>query len=461
MIRKLCFAFVAPLALALVLSSCDDKPKTVSKPAAPEKKKPTLSVDARYDAARKLLMEGKFAEAAAGFHELDAEPKIRQPLFNWITTLEGMSLLLDGREKEARPVFAALAARKPFSEKEDDAPMVKFFADIGRAMSSEEAIPATAAKDFDKWTFEGLAFLLFASKDWSLENFDEGVPLFRQFADVQPEKMVAWADGPEDLKMLKDIAQGCVDDYLEGRPALQALTSAKSTEQQQEALEKAKAARAKMKLTTKISREIDAQIAEIGPKVAAVMQEKARVAAEEQASDDKLLPEAKQKRIDLQSKFMFSEARQAMLDPNLKTEKARDEQQLLAKKSQWLSNFKDQLIEDLTKKHYNVGVTTKKSGPISGTINSADAQNVIMTTAKGPLPIAWTDLTPDSIFAMGQSYITPDLPDQIMAFRKWHLGVYASYIGRPESMTLLKEAAALRTLFGEELPVFEKPSNPW
>jgi hypothetical protein len=461
MIRNLRFAFVLPVALAFALTSCDQKPKPVFKPAA-EKKKSVPSVDARYEAARKLLLDGQFTDAAAAFHELGAEPKIRQPLFNWITTLEGMSLLLDGREPEARKVFAALAARGPFSEKEDDVAMAKFFVDIGQALSGEAVIPATAAKDYDKWTFEGIAFLLYGLKDWSMDKFDDAVPLFRQFANVSPEKMVAWADGPADLKRLQDISQGCVDDYLEGRPALHALTEASSIEQQAEALEKAKAARAKMKLTTKVSKELDAKIAELAPKVASVMAEKAKMADDEQASDAKLLPEAKQKRIDLQAKYLFREAQQAMLDPNLKTEKAKDEQQLLAKKSSWLGNYKEQLIDDLNAKHFTGPIKARTGGATIGeSVAKADNQQLFLNTSKGQVAVPWGDIAPESVYEMGKSFVNPELPPQILAFRQWHLGVFASYAKIPDSMKLLKDAAEIRSLFAEELAVFEKPSDPW
>ena len=48
-----------------------------------------------------------------------------------------------------------------------------------------------------------------------------------------------------------------------------------------------------------------------------------------------------------------------------------------------------------------------------------------------------------------------------MAFRKWHLGVFASFAGKSESLPLLKEAAELRPIFGEELHLFEKPVEDW
>jgi len=461
MISSIRFVFVVPVMMAFAFTACDKKPQKVIKPAA-EKKKTSPSVDARYAAARKLLLDGQVAAAATALNELGTEPKIRQPLRNWISTLEGMALLLDGREKEARKVYAELAARGPYSEKEDDAAMAKFFVDLGHALSGDAVIPAVAAKDYDKWTFEGIVFLLYALKDWNLENFEEAVPLFRQFASVSPDRQVEWADGPADLKRLQDLAQSCVDDYLEGRPALQGLVTATSIEAQFAALEKARTARGKMILDTKVRKELDAKIAELSPKVAAAMAEKDKMNSEDLAHDAKELPVAKQKRLALHAQFLFSEARQAMLDPNLKTEKGKDEQQLLAKKSSWLANYKDQLIEDLNAKGYAPPLTSRKGAPITGGVAKADAQQILINSPKGPVPVPWTEIAPDSIYAMGQTFIHPDLPPQILAFRQWHLGVFGSYAGKSaESMALLKEAAALRALFAEELPVFENPSVPW
>lgn len=450
--------FLPPL-FALALAGCDQKPTPAIKPVAEKKKGP--SVDVRYESARLLLLDGKFAEAAAALHELGTEPKIRQPLFNWITTLEGMALLLDSREKEARKVFGELAARGPYSKKDQDASMAMFFVDVGQALSGDAVIPATAAKDYDKWTFEGIVFLLYALKDWNLENFDEAVLLFRQFASVAPEKRVEWATGPADLKRLQEISDSCVSDYLEGRPALQGLVTATSIEQQKEALEKARRARAKMKLTTKISKELDAKIAELGLQVAAVLAEKEKMSAEEQASDARMLAAAKVKRAELHAQFLFAEARQAMLDPSLKSENAKDEQQILAKKSQWLANYKEQLIEDLNAKGYALPLTSRKGTPLTGGVAKADAQQVMLNSPRGPVPVPWSEISPHSIFAIGQSFITPDLPPQILAFRKWHLGVFGSFAGQPEGLSLMKEAAAVRPLFAEELPLFEKPSDPW
>src|SRR5688572_8437309 len=117
MIRHLRLAFVLPLALLIPLAGCDRKPKKTVKPTT-QKKQDAPSIDERYEAARKLVVEGKFAEAAAALHALNTEPNVKQPLWNWIATMEGLALLLDGREEDSRKVFEELAKRGSFSEKE-------------------------------------------------------------------------------------------------------------------------------------------------------------------------------------------------------------------------------------------------------------------------------------------------------------------------------------------------------
>ena len=451
--------FVLALLLC-IFAGCDKKNKSSAKPVA-EKKKAGPSVDARYKEARQLLLEGKFSEAAVAFRELGAEPKIRQPLWNWISMLEGMSLLLEGKEPEARKVYAEIVKRGPYSEKEQDAVMAKFFLDVSQLLAGDAVIPATVAKDYDRWSFEGIVFLLYALKDWNLENFEEAVPLFRQFAAVSPERMVEWADGPDDLKRLQGIAENCVNDYLEYRPAHEGLKAAASIEDQAAALEKAKEARGKMKLNTKLSKTLDAQIAELSPKVASVMAEKAKMSAEEQAFDDKVLPEAKKKRTELLAKYQFEAAKQVISDPNFKTEKAKDEQALLIKKASWLANFKSQLVEDLNAKGYAKPLNSKAGAPIAGGVAKADDQQLLVNSPRGLVPVPWSDVAPESVFTMAQSFIAPDMPPAISAFRKWHLGVFASYAGKnTESQTLLKEAAELRSIFAEELPVFAQPVSP-
>jgi hypothetical protein len=449
------------LPAVLLFTACDQQPKTVK--AAPEKGKKSLGpAEPRFKAARAQILAGQYDDAATALGELDDETNIRQPLHNWITFHQGFALLLADREKESRAVFAKIEDRGLFSKDERDQELANFFVNLAHLLRSEEPVPGSVAKDYDKWTYEGIALLVLGLKDWSLEKFEDSIPLFRQFDSVMPDKMVEWASGPDELKRLKEIADGCVADFNEYKPAMEALKAASTPEQQIAAVELAKTARSKMKLVTKRSKALDESIAEIGPKATAMLAEKNKMSAQEEAADAKAFTEAKQKRADLLTKYLFADARQAILDPNLVTEKARDEQQLLAKKASWLANFKAQLIEDLNAKGYAGAIKAKAGAAIPGGVAKADEQQLLVRSPRGTVPMPWSELSPESAYTMALSFILPDMPPEIAGFRKWHLGVFASFAGKEkESQDLLKEAAQLKPLYSDELPLFAPGTKPW
>ncbi len=453
--RFLRLSFLLAITVAC-LPACDQRPKAKA-PAAAKKKKSNLSPDAELKKGRQQMLAGQFSEAAATLMAVQEE-EIRQPLLNWIAFQEGMALMLAGRDTEAVEVFGKVEDRGPFSKHPKDELEANFFLNVAHQLRGKNPISPDVAKDYDRWTFEGFALLLYALKNWNLEKFDDAVALFRQFENASPERMVEWADGPDQLKQLKELAEACVNDYNEYQPASKALKDATSTEQQHAAVELAKAARAKMKLNTKLTKEIDAALADLGPKVAAVMAEKQKMSDDEMSFDAKELPEAKKKRTELMDKFMFAEARQVIQDPQFKTEKARDEQGLLVKRSSWLANFKSQLLEDINAKGYAKPLKSKAGVALPGAIVKADEQSFYVQTPRGPLPVAWAELAPEGIFTMGQEFIAPDMTPEIISFRRWHLGVYGSYIGKQdEALKLMKEAAEVRAILKEELPSFEKP----
>lgn len=456
MTRKFCALLVVPSLFLGVLTSCDQKP-VAPKPKA--EKKPYLgSPEVRFKEARSQMIDGHFNEAAKAFEEILAVPKIRQPLQTWIEFHQGLALLLAGKQTDAQVIFGKIESDGPFTKTGPDAQVAQWFVNIAQQLHTKDAIPPTKGKDYDKWSFEGIALLALGLKDWNLEKYEDATALFRQFNDVAPERMVDWADGPADLKKLKEIGDNFVNDYREFDPADKALVAAKeaSPEDQMAAVETAKAARKKMKLTSKMSETLDGLIAEIEPKASAMIAAKNKASAEEMAADDKALTDAKAKRQELMDKYQFDEAKTAISDANLKTEKARDEQELLTKKVSWLANFKSQLIEDLAKKGYAQPIEKKSGEKVGGGVATADQQQLTLKAGGAKLP--WPDLSPNSAYDMALSFIDKDMPPEIMSFRKWHLGVFAFYIGRKkEAMDLLHAAAELRPVFKDELPLFEKP----
>jgi tetratricopeptide (TPR) repeat protein len=463
MTRKLRSLLVQTLAVApcvaFLLVSCDQKPPP--KPAQKtEKKKASGSPDSHFVAGRAKIVEGHYQEAADELKEAGEDLKNRPILLDWIEFHEGMALLLAGKEADARPVFARIEERGQFPKGSNDPEMAGFLVKIAHVLRGADPAAADANMDYNKANFEGIAYLVLGLKDWDLEKYEDAQGFFRQFSEVLPEKQVDWADGPGDLQKLKDLAMNFVTDFEAFGPARKALDEAadKSIDDQHTAVELAQKARAQMKLTTKLSKSLDDTLAVMAPKVAAAMKAAADETAAEIAADEKTMKEAKEKRNDLTAKFQFAAAKSAIADANFKTAKARDEQELLTKKTSWLANYKDSLIEDLNKVGYT-GPVKKKSGEVvPGKVTKADQQEITVGTVSVP----WADLSLDTVYEIGASFINKDLAPEIIAFHQWHLGVFAFYAGRTkDAKDLLQQAAIARPVLKDELPIFENASGPY
>jgi hypothetical protein len=60
----------------------------------------------------------------------------------------------------------------------------------------------------------------------------------------------------------------------------------------------------------------------------------------------------------------------------------------------------------------------------------------------------------ETIIAIAQSFIPPDMPPQLAAFRRWSLGVFMAYVGKgTEARPHLQAAAGVMEVFKEELPL--------
>jgi tetratricopeptide (TPR) repeat protein len=458
----LCLVALAPL-LAIALTSCDQQapPKTAEKK---EKKKPAESPDKILAEGRTQLIAGQFDDAAQTLAKAGDDPKGRPLLFDWIEFHQGLALMMAGKEAEAQPIFAKIEERGSFPKGSNDPELADFMVKLAHQLGGKDPVSPDVVGNYDKYNYQGIALLALAIKDFDLDKFDDAESFFHQFTDVAPERQVEWADGPPELQKLKDMATNFINDYQAFAPARKALDDVadKSIDDQRVAVELAQKARAQMKLTSKLSKSLDDTLATMAPKVAAVMAERAKKESDELAADEKTMAEAKEKRTDLLNKFMFTEAHAVIADANFKTDKAKDEQEILAKKAQWLANFKDQLIEDLNKHGYSKVIITKKAEQLPGTLTKADQQNIYVGTAAAPIAVPWSDLSMDSVYDMGLSFINPDLAPEIMAFHQWHLGVFAFYAGRQkDAMSQMRQAAISRPVFKEELPLFENASGPY
>jgi len=416
----------------------------------------------RYRDARALVLAGKTDEGIAALQKLEGEKDVPRIIRNWIVVYRGMAELLAGRDPKARAVFKSL--RKEGTESTDPAEnkLNPFFSDLARKIGSDAAIPLSDAKDYDKTNHESIALLLFALKDWNIGTFDEAGPLFRQFLSASPQAPKTWFGDADEIAKLKTIAGDYVADFNTWRDTQELVKAATNSEERRAALDKARAARAELKLKSGLTELFDKMIAEFGNEpVAPDNQEAKKMAEQEAAADAPIVAEAKAKANALSRQFKFSEARAAAAQAKPAGEKAKREIDALTKRMEWLARFKATLIKDLGTTTY-VGPLSRRTGSVlQGGVNRADETQVYNKTPYGAIPVPWTDLQPETVYAMAASFIRQGLPPEIAGERKWLLGVYTYFINRPkEARALVTEAAQQKKEYADELETFLEFAEP-
>ena len=119
-----------------------------------------------------LINAGQYDEAAEAFAQINVENDPSQPLFNWIIVQQGLALMMGGKDEEARTLFGKLEDAGMFSNEDDDKKVAKFFIALGHSLRTEDPIPADAAKDIDKWSYDALKLLFAGIKDWNLLSIE-------------------------------------------------------------------------------------------------------------------------------------------------------------------------------------------------------------------------------------------------------------------------------------------------
>ena len=444
---------IAGVSLQL-LCSCDRHDQAQATPPPVKKKAVAPPLAPRFKDACSQIVAGKYDEAAAAFAQMNVENDPSQPLYDWIMVQQGLALMLGGKDADARELFGKLEDAGLFSNDEDDRKLAKFFVDLSHSLRNEEPIPVEVAKTYDKWTYQAFGLLFAGLKDWNLEKFDDALPLLRQFFSSSPKGPALWIGDEEYVGKLKEMAGGFAEDYTQYHEASERLANAKSSEEKKAAIDAVKTIRAEMKYPSKLTRALDARIADLQPKVMAEIHEKERLSEEAEAADSKAFAVAKEKGDALMKQYRFSDAKDAYKDPDLKQQDRIDQQNAQVKKAQWLVSFKSNLIKELSKTGYPGPLKAANGAPIAGSVVEADDQQIQIKTARGVVPAQWNEISPDSVFAMAQSFIQPDTPPDIAAFRKWQLGVFGLMYGKKEGGKLLKEAAELRPIFEPEMRLF-------
>jgi len=403
----------------------------------------------QFDAARKQIVAGDYAGARESLQKLDDASDLIQPLQNWVTVHHGLVSLLQENEPDARGWFKVVAERSQFSNEASDSALVTFFSKVGAAMASGSPIPASDGSHYASDSFEALAPLLFALKDWSLGKFDDAGELLAPYLASTPQQPFQW------VADYKPIAQKYADNAAAYQKAAAAASAADTPDKRADALKQVQDLEARVKGIMaanlgKIEQDLKEKSAELD---AAYNQ---RV-AEGTQRDQGLLSDAKRKYAALCPDFRFDEALAAVEAATVSTSGAVQEKEALLKKAGWLCQFKAQLIQDINAYGYPNPIVNRLGGSLPDGPKKATDAGLLIQTQFGTMPFPWSTLPPSMLLAMANLFsgnMAATAPQQA-AERQWLSGVFACEEGMSrDGRTLLVQASQVKDEYKDQLSLF-------
>ena len=439
-------AISAIIFLTPLFSSCKKAaPGTTAKPVTKAVKQGPPAED--FSAARGLIIEGKYAEAAERMRALNARKDVPPAIQDWVLVFGGLAELLVDRETDARPLFAQLAERNAGAK--ESGKLAPFLYDLGQAMSSDMPVPEKVASRYDRGNHEALALYLFALKDESFGALEDAVTFYRQFASAQAKGPDLWTGFNTQLRKLRDQTT----DICEYEELVDAALRSRALASDQGAIERAVEAAAKARQRIKQQGKLMASLdAELG--------DKSKAMAAQDDADAEAYPAAKARWDELVAKYEFSEARRAIFEAKLKTDKRVKEQDRLAAKAGYLEQFKFYLVLEARDEGYAKPVALKNGTTAEGGIAKLDDTRIYLRDKGGEKAVLWSEVAPESVFEMAKSLVTPDEDANKAAFRKWHLGNFAALIGKTdEAKALMNEAAKANPQYEPDIAGMLEPTS--
>lgn len=414
------------------------------------------SVEPSFKAAREMLINGKFDEAAKSLDELEARPNVPQPLLNWITLHRGLARLLAGKEPDARDIFAKIEERGAYSNDPAEEKMSAFFVDTAHQLSGAFTIQQSVARNYEKSNYQSIALLLYALKDWQMGKFDEAGPLFRQFHSSAPEAPYQW------ISDYKDYATNYIEAFTAYREVSSKLRAANTVEEKRAAVAVAKETRDKIAEKGKLAAILDETIKTIEDSIATEEKEGAEKMAAQEIADAKALEDLRTQTATLLPALKFNEARAIANATFVKGEKARAEQQTMLKRADALAKFKARLIADINATPYPQQVRRRGGSIAPGTASRANDVGVEMRTPYGNSGLPWTECSLETMWSMGRFYMQAEQVAVEKSERQWTLGMFGVLAGKKaEGKAMLTAAAESKVEYKTDLPLFlEGPDAP-
>jgi len=137
--------------------------------------------------------------------------------------------------------------------------------------------------------------------------------------------------------------------------------------------------------------------------------------------------------------YQFDQASDAIRDAKLIGTYFDSTREIVEKKAQLLSDWKNTLIDDLNRAHFS-GMLTDKNGTKYTGIASATDESLSMKLPYGLARVTWDQVPPKELLAVSQSFIHSGAGDAVD--RQWRCAAFASETGQTAAARELANAAA-------------------
>ncbi len=419
----ICAGAVIALAVGMLVLASHRGGKTG--PVDPEEDpKSGSGADRKYQAARMLIAGSDGQNAAAAFRALEALPDVPQPRLNWITVHAGLAEFLAGRADEGRAEFAKIVERGAFSADPTEQRLADFFLALAKLGALETPVPAATVEALQPEGEEAVALLICGIKDWAMQDYESAAALLAKFHATPFPPKAAW------VGEYKTLAAPFLADFAAYAGARKQAAAAATLVDYEKSLADLEATRAKLTQPGVLGARLEPVAADLQSKiVAARTGETARLAALE-AADQKALADLKPKLLGLCGQLRYADAMNMAKAASAQTESGKHLLASMTTKAEWLARFKATLIADLTTTGYAEPLVKKPNLLIPGGARRASEMQVEAVSQFGSVPVLWTEITPDCIFAMGQAFLRQARSADKLADRQWLLGVYALFVGK-------------------------------
>jgi serine/threonine protein kinase len=137
--------------------------------------------------------------------------------------------------------------------------------------------------------------------------------------------------------------------------------------------------------------------------------------------------------------YDFAAAREAIKDVRLSDASLKQAQEATEKRTQWLIDWKNNLIDDINRAHFSGAISDKSGAKYTGIAGATD-QSLSLKLRYGIARVTWRDLSPKTLLTVSISFVKPNAPDA--PDRQWRCAVFASEFGQMGAARQLAEAAA-------------------